>query len=928
MIEFRRTISLVSEDEGLNFMTLKKIGAGLVVTGFTVLSLFAAKAAEVDIQYDKFTLDNGLRVIVHEDRKAPIVAVSVWYHVGSKDEPEGKSGFAHLFEHLMFNGTENYDGEYFEPLEQVGATALNGTTWFDRTNYFQNVPTPAVDLALWLESDRMGHLLGAVTQEKLDNQRGVVQNEKRQGDNQPFGLVEYRLLEGLMPAGHPYRHSTIGSMEDLDAASLEDVKEWFRTYYGPNNAVLVLAGDIDAETARPLVEKYFGDIPAGPPLAKQQAWVPELKQSKRESMQDRVPNARLYRAWTVPGRSLRENAALEMAAGVLAGGKSSLLYKDLVYEKQLAIDVSVDVEDHQLTSFFQIQIDVKEGVDPAVVEARLDELLAEFLEDGPSRSALQRSKTGFKAARIRGLEQIGGFSGKATALAQGELYADDPGFYAQELDWIAEFKPADVRATARKWLTRGFYQLLVTPYADYATVETTADRSKLPEVNNAPDLVFPKVETARLSNGIELVLAERNSVPVVQIAVQFDAGYAADQGNKLGTAGLTMAMLDEGTTKRNALEISDEAEALGAQISSGSNLDMSTVTLNALKENLQPSVDLFSDIVRNPAFDEAELERLRVLTLAQIAQEKAQPVAIALRELPPLLYGEDHPYGIPFTGSGREDAVKTISREDLQAFQQNWLRPDNAKIFVAGDVTMDEIKPVLEKAFGKWQAPDAPKGVKSLDVVDRPEKGRVIIYNRPGSPQSMILAGHVAPPSGAENAIAIDAMNDVIGGQFTARVNMNLREDKGWAYGAFTFLQGARGQRPYIVYAPVQTDKTGDSLKEIIKELDAFTDDRPASDEEVARVINNGVRSLPGQFETAGSVLGAMLQNERYGRDMRYQSELTAKYRALDTNQVRAAAEEVVHPDSLVWLIVGDAEKVESQIREAGFDDVEVLSVN
>jgi len=909
-------------------MNFKTFGAGLALTGYAALSLCTANAADVEIQYEKFTLDNGLRVIVHEDRKAPIVAVSVWYHVGSKDEPEGKTGFAHLFEHLMFNGTENYDGEYFEPLEQVGATALNGTTWLDRTNYFQNVPTPAVDLALWLESDRMGHLLGAVTQEKLDNQRGVVQNEKRQGDNQPYGLVRYRLQEGLMPAGHPYRHSTIGSMADLDAASLDDVKEWFKTYYGPNNAVLVLAGDIDAETAKPLVEKYFGDIPAGPPLTKQQAWIPELKVSKREIMQDRVPNARLYRAWSVPGRSLQENAALEMAAGVLAGGKSSLLYKDLVYDKQLALDVSVNVEDHQLTSFFQIQVDVKQGVDPAVVEARLDELLAEFIEEGPSRSALQRSRTGYKAARIRGLEQIGGFSGKATALAQGELYAGTPGFYATELDWISAFKPADIRRVSQKWLTKGHYQLLVLPFEEFAAAETGADRSKLPEVNNAPDLVFPDIETAQLSNGIEIVLAERHSVPVVQVAVQFDAGFAADQGVKLGTAGLAMAMLDEGTKKRGALEISDEAEALGAQIASGSNLDMSTVTLNALKENLSPSVDLFSDIVQNPAFDENELVRLRTQTLAQIAQEKAQPVAIALRELPPLIYGEDHPYGIPFTGSGREDTVKAISREDLLAFQQSWLRPDNAKIFVAGDVTMDEIKPVLEKAFGKWQAPGTPKGVKQLGVVDRADGGRVIIYDRPGSPQSMILAGHVAPPSGAENAIAIDAMNDVIGGQFTARVNMNLREDKGWAYGAFTFLQGARGQRPYIVYAPVQTDRTGDSLKEIIKELDAFTGERPASDEEVSRVVNNSIRSLPGQFETSGAVLNALLQNERYGRDARYQSTLTAEFRGLDTEQVRAAAQEVIHPGSLTWLVVGDASKIESQIREAGFENVEVLSVN
>ncbi|MFZ5609784.1 MAG: M16 family metallopeptidase [Pseudomonadota bacterium] len=887
-----------------------------------------APAADIQLPYEQFTLDNGLTVIVHEDRKAPIVAVSVWYHVGSKDEPEGKTGFAHLFEHLMFNGSENHDKEYFEPLEEIGATALNGTTWFDRTNYFQNVPTPALDLALWLESDRMGHLLGAVTQEKLDNQRGVVQNEKRQGDNQPYGLVEYRMLEGLFPVGHPYRHSTIGSMADLDAASLEDVHEWFKTYYGPNNAILVLAGDIDAATARPLAEKYFGDIPAGPPLRQLKAWVPERATSTREVMQDRVPNARIYRAWTMPGRTTQDYVRLELAARALSMGKSSRLYKDLVYDSQLATAVDASIEEHELASIFTIEIDVKKGVEPATVEARLDRILGDFLAKGPSKSELERGATTINATIIRGLEQVGGFGGKAVALAEGALYAGDPNFILKALDWIEAATPADVKAAAGQWLSKGYYQLTVLPFGAFTAAATGADRSAMPAVEGTPDLSFPSLATDKLANGIEVVLAERHAVPVVQIAIQFDAGYAADQGARLGTASFAMAMLDEGTRKRNALQISEEQERLGAQITASSNLDTSSVSLNALKENLGAAIDLWADIVRNPIFDKAELERLRQLRLAQIAQEKAQPVGIALRELPPLLYGAGHAYGIPFTGSGTEASVQAIARDDLLAFQSRWLRPDNARVFVVGATTMAEIKPLLEKALGDWQAPSSPKGAKNIGEVALPAVGRILIVDRPGSPQSLILAGHVAPPTGADNNIAIEAMNDVIGGQFTARVNMNLREDKGWAYGALTLLQNARGQRPYLVYAPVQTDRTADSLAELIKELKAFTSAKPATEAEMVRVVNNAVRSLPGQFETSGAVLGALLANSQFDRPLDYQASLTARFRALGLDDVRAAAREVIQPDKLIWLVVGDRAKIEAPLRALGLGEVALAKTN
>ncbi len=882
----------------------------------------ATAATVVDIPYEKFTLDNGLTVIVHEDRKAPIVAVSVWYKVGSKDEPTGKTGFAHLFEHLMFNGSENFQGEYFEPFHRVGATAMNGTTWFDRTNYFQNVPTPALDMALWMESDRMGHILGVIDQAKLDEQRGVVQNEKRQGDNAPYGKTEYRVLDNLFPAGHPYKHSTIGSMADLDAASLDDVKSWFNDYYGAANTVLVLAGDINAATAREKASKYFGDIAAGPPLKRITSWVPKREYSSSEVMFERVPQVRIERHWVVPGRTTQQSAHLNLVADILGKGKNSPLYQELVYKAQIASSASASIQRHTLASMFRITVMLKPGADEAKANAIIDQVLADFFSNGPSEDQLERAQMRIRAGTIRGLEQIGGFGGKATALARGELYAGDPSFFKTRLAWISNASTVNVKNAANNWITEGAYNLTVRPFAEFTTTKSTVDRSiGLPTVGELPEVRFPEIQRATLKNGINIVLAERHTVPVVNIALQFDAGYASDStGAKLGTSSFAMAMLDEGTKSRSALEISIQKERLGANINTGSSLDTSNISLNTLTENLRPSLNLLADITLNPIFDQQEIDRLRGRWLSSIQQEKVQPIQIALRMLPPLLYGEDHAYGIPFTGSGTEDSIKSLNQADLVAFHKTWIRPDNVTIFVAGDTTMNDILPQLEKEFGKWKASKSSIPSKQINTVELPKQGRIIIVDKPDAPQSLILAGSLAPSTRADNNLAIGSMNDIIGGNFNARVNMNLREDKHWAYGAYTFMQDAEGQRPFMVYAPVQTDKTAASIKELVKELTNYIGDKPATADELTKTTQNNVNSLPGQYETTSAVLGSMLSNARFDRPDNYVSSLTAKHRALNLENVQGAAEEVIHPDQLTWLIVGDRAEIERQLKEEKID--------
>lgn len=880
---------------------------------------------EVHIPYEKFTLDNGLRVIVHEDRKAPIVSVGVWYHVGSKDEPTGKTGFAHLFEHLMFNGSENYNDEFFKPFDAVGATSMNGTTWFDRTNYFENVPTPALEMALWMESDRMGHLLGAVTQEKLDNQIGVVQNEKRQGDNAPYGLVEYRQLEGLFPVGHPYRHSTIGSLEDLQAASLDDVKDWFRQYYGAANTVIVLAGDIDAETARPMMEKFFGDIGAGPALKQHRAWVPTRINNTVEEMVDlKAPQVRIYRNWAVATRTDLDATELVLAADVLGGGKNSRLYQALVYNNQLAVSVEASMQPFELASMFEVQVTLKPGVDEAEAMRLIDEVMDTYLAEGPTAAELKRVKTSIIAGQVRGLEQVGGFNGKGTALAQSELYAGNPNFYSEAVDHLNNASAAEVLEASQKWLNQGYYQLTVRPVPEYVTTGGIDRSSGLPVVGDLPDLTFPAIEEATLANGMRVVVANRPTVPVVTMAMQFDAGYAADAGRPLGTASFALNMMDEGTATRSALEISAEAEGLGATLSTGSNLDMSTVRLSALKPNLAASLALAADVVRNPAFAQSEIDRLKPRWIQSIAQEKAQPVQLALRTLPAILYGDGHSYSVPYTGSGTVAAIEGMSRDDLVAFHTDWIRPDNATIFMVGDITLDEATAALEGTFGDWQAPASTVPAKNIAEVPLPDRSRVIIMDKPGSPQSLILAGHLYPSSGNPAFQTQEMASDILGGEFTSRVNMNLREDKGWAYGAYTFTTGARGQRMWLVYAPVQTDKTRESIAELGKEFTAYLGDRPATADELSLFVSKRVNSLPGQFETANSVLGSMLSNNRYGRPNDYVPSLKGQFQSLDIDEIKAQAQAIIHPGSLTWLIVGDRAAIEPGIRELNLGPIEV----
>ncbi len=921
--------------------------------GLAPAPLFAkpAAVAKVDIPFEQFTLPNGLRVVVHTDRKAPIVAVNVWYHVGSKDEPVGRTGFAHLFEHLMFQRSENHDGEYFEPFKQVGATGQNGTTNTDRTNYFENVPTTALDMALWMESDRMGHLLGAIDQAALDEQRGVVQNEKRQGENQPYGQVWTQLNRALYPKGHPYHHSVIGSMNDLNAASLDDVKNWFRTWYGPNNAVLVLAGDIDLATAKEKVATYFGSIPAGPTMAQPQVDVAVRPADTRETMTDKVPQVRIYRAWNVAEVGTADVDQLQLLGQVLGGAKSSRLAKRLEHEEKLVDNISAGAYASQLGSNFMVMATVKQGVDPAKVEAIIDEEIDRLVAEGPSAEELSRAKTAFRASFIRGIERIGGFGGKADALAECTVYTGDPGCFRDSLKNIDGATVAQLRTVGGKWLGKGSHTLIVEPGdrvvleeeasqspkpfelpaadAKYSTLPAQVDRSAgVPQTKTFPELKFPALQRATLKNGTRVILAERHEIPVVQFSYQFPGGFSADQDRKPGTANFAMSLMSEGAGKLGSLAFSDAADALGADMGASAGLDFSTVDLSALKENLAPSLGLYATLLRQPRFDQSEIDRVKGSWIAGIKQEKANPTASAMRVLPPLLYGKGHPYAIPFTGSGDEAAIASLTRDDLVDFHRDWLRPEEGTLIVVGDTTLKEIVPLLNRQLGDWKAEGPAPKVKAAVDVALPSTARVFLIDQPGAVQANLFAGQVVPSSVDPGSIRFDIANGVLGGDFTSRLNMNLREEKHWSYGARSSASSTVGQRPWMAMAPVQIDKTGPALAEMRKEIVEFANgSKPATAAEVQRIRNIQTLSLPGAYETASSVLGTIGSMVQFQRPDDYVFQRKAEIESLTPAQVQQAAA-AIKPDALTWVVVGDLKQTEAAVRALKLGEVSVIDAD
>ena len=890
-----------------------------------VVALLAAGAMAQTlppVKFEKYELSNGLDVILHEDHDIPMVAVNVWYHVGSKNEEEGRTGFAHLFEHMMFQGSEHHDAEYFAPLEKIGG-AVNGSTTEDRTNYWENVPSNYLELALWLESDRMGYLVPAMTQEKLDNQRDVVKNERRQGlDNQPYAKASELMLPLLFSSEHPYSWTVIGSMDDLSAASMEDVSNFFRKYYAPNNASLCIAGDFNPADAKAMVEKYFAPLPPGAPVDRMTSWIPTMETERRAVAEDNVNLPRLYYSWHTPGYYKPGDAEFDLLANALASGKTSRLYKELVYDKQIAQDVSAYQESREISGTFTVEVTAKEGHTLAEIENAVDAILTNLLKNGITQTELDQAKTAWQTSFIRRLERVGGFGGRADKMNEYNTMLGDPDMFQWDMDRYANATVSGVNSYLNKYVSLNRRAVLhVVPQGELAAKDAPAgDLTVTPGPSAEPSFTPPQIQKTELSNGLKVLVVENHELPLVQTSLIFASGWAADPANRPGAGSLTAELLDEGTKTRTALQISETAKSLGASLGTSSSRDGCGVSLNVLKTKLDPALDLMADVVLNPTFPKDELERVRKDYLGRIQQEAKEPFTSAFKSYLRELYGPEHPYGQPYTGSGTEKSINALTQQDLIDYYTANYMPNNAAVIMVGDITLDEAKTKLEKVFKAWK----PGTVTANQVPDPAPitKTRVCIVDKPGAAQSVIVVGHFGLKRSDPNYLAVDVMNNTFGGQFTSRLNMNLREDKGYTYGAGAFFMDTRGLGPFVAYAQVQSDVTKEAVREFIKEMRDITTTRPLTDDEVRDSKANMIKSFPGQFETIGGIAGQLVQMLRFDLPEDELQTYVDRVTAIDGAMATKAAKDYLHPDATLIVVVGDRAKIEPGLRELELGDV------
>ena len=964
------------------------------------------------IKFTETSLANGLRVILHEDHSTPIVAVNIWYHVGSKNEVPGRTGFAHLFEHMMFQGSKHYDNDYFIPLQEAGGT-LNGSTNSDRTNYWEVVPSNFLELALWLESDRMGYLLDALTEEKLANQRDVVKNEKRQNyDNRPYGLVGERLASAMYPPGHPYRWLTIGSMEDLDAASLEDVSDFFRRFYTPNNASLVIAGDFSAEEALSLVEKYFGPIKRGPAVEPVVAPTPRIEREIRMTMEDRVSLPRIYMSWHGVPAWARDDSELDTLSTVLAGGKGSRLYQALVYEQQLAQDVTAFNNSRELGGQFQIVATARPGKTSEELEQAINAQLEKLKRDAPpTGEEMERAFNARESSFVYSLQTIGGFGGRSDQLNQYAVFLGDPGYFHQDLLRYRGVTSEDVSRVANSYLTDGRLILTVVPgaRADLEKKKTTtgapapagpsnalappAQQTPGPTIPGAqstaapplstgttvdvgpivagqsapvgpaagarqqtraeaaattpagaappaatahtaphekhdeqaqpvglyappkaqpdPSFALPSIQRRTLSNGLEVVMVEHHDLPVVTLNMVLKTGAAADPLDASGLASITSALLDEGTRRRSALDISNELAAIGARLGTGADWDLSGVSVLTVARHLERALDIFTDVLTNPAFPERELELQRASRLTTIMQRRDNPQDIAGVVYASLLYGRQHPYGHAIIGD--EESVRAVTNSNIKSFYETYYRPNNATLIVVGDVGPDTLVPQLERAFAGWERAIVPP----VQIAAPPERDRAALYlvDKPGAAQSILVIGQVGPSRSTPDYFPLLLMNMMLGGQFTSRLNLNLREDKGYTYGARTFFDYRRGPGPFAASTSVQTAVTKEAIEEILKELRGIRGEVPITEAELEFSKQAVIRGFPRSFETPEQIANRLADVVLYDLPDDYFNHYIDNIRNVSREAVADVARRYLDPSKMVILVVGDRQAIEPGLR-------------
>ena len=912
-------------------MRIKQIFAGLFAT---VLLLSATGLAQKSgdklppLKLKEFQLKNGLKVLLHEDRSTPIVSVGLWYHVGSKNEVEGRTGFAHLFEHMMFQGSKNYNADYFTPLQEVGAS-INGTTNVDRTWYFETVPSNFLELALFMEADRLGGLLEAMTQEKLDNQRDVVKNERRQRvDNQPYGTAFEKIAQIMYPKPHPYNWTTIGSLEDLQAASMDDVKSFFRQYYVPNNTILILSGDFDEKQARGWIDKYFGGLSNGEPIKRPNPTQPKLEKEIRTTVEDSVPVSRRYYAWHGVRAYAPDEPALDFLSFILSNGRTSRLQSNLVYGKEIAQSVFAGSGTNEIAGVFQIQATARPGKSLDDIEKEIDAEIARIQATPPTAEEMSRALNSIESQTVFGMQTV---LGKAGQMATFAGYLGKPNWFQADLDRYRAVTAADVQRVAKGYLTPNRLVMTYVPRSGEASRgPRAADRTttaasngkkddptiaeqaaKLPKGGPDPKFSLPRIEKTKLSNGIDLWMVEQHELPIVSMNMVFGTGSSNEPSDRTGVAGLTSQMLDDGTASRSAADIANQLQSIGANIDAGSGWDSTTVSLQTLTKNLEKGLEIYADVIRHPSFPANELESLRGRLLVGLRQQRANPNAISNVVYNKVLYG-DHAYGRTNT----EATVKAITRDDITAYYGSTYQPGNATLIVVGSFDKAALKGQVEKAFGSWKGGNG--SAKDLGVPKPLEKAGIYLVDRPNSAQSVVSIGHVGIDRGNPDYFPVVVMNSILGAGFTSRINMNLREDKGYTYGARSGFVFRRGAGPFSAGGDIQTAVTKEAIVELIKELNDIRGGRPVTQKELDYNKQSLIRRFPAGFETVGQISNQLSNLVVYGLPDTYFNDYISKVNAVTIADVDRVAKKYLDPSRMAIVIVGDRKVIEAGLKELG----------
>jgi zinc protease len=912
----------------------------------------AEKPAASSIPFKKFVLDNGLELVVHEDHSDPVVAVYVYYHVGSAREVAGRSGFAHLFEHMLFQGSEHVgDDQHFKLVQGAGGT-LNGSTTSDRTNYFEVLPSNQLELALWLESDRMGFLLPAMTQAKLDNQRDVVKNERRQNyENRPYGQSEGVIEAALYPPDHPYSWLTIGTQEDLTAASLDDVKGFFQRWYGPNNATLAVGGDVKTDEVVALVKKYFGSLPRGPAVETPKPRPTSLAAEKRLVMEDRVKLPELSLTWPSVPAHASDEAALDVLANILAANNSAILDKAFKIDAHLASEVRASNRSRELAGEFSITLRPNPGVTLDTLEEKTRALLAKLGKDGVDPKQLERVKSRYEAGAVRRLETVGQ---RTATLADSNTFTKDPGYFDEEVRRRMAVTPDDVRGVLERYvLGKPAIVLSVVPEgkgalaaagstADgkglAAAVEAawkdprekkiaaiaaapvtgpapTIDRTKQPGAGAAIEFHAPKVWHGQLADGVAVVGTRYTEIPMTTISLSIPAGRLFETQDTLGLASMTAELLQQGTRSLTATGFIEELDRLGATLNASADDEEVTFSLSCLTKHVDEAVRLLGDVILHPRLAEEDFDRVRSDRLVAIDTRADQIRILAADAYRRLLWG-DTVAGMPTIGT--HATVEKMKLADVQAFWTAHGIPAGSRLIYVGPGGAEDVQKLFAPLTADWKAGAAAKKLEA--PATRPiESTKIYLVDKPGAPQSELRIGHVSIASTDPDFYPLTVLNYPLGGLFSSRVNLNLREDKGYTYGARSAVDGGPLPGAFTASAAVKTDVTKESVVEFMKELNKIRDG--ITDKELSFTKDSITQTATRQYESTRDLAGMLDNISRYGWPDDYTERRLKQLSGFSLDDMKSQAQKHIHPDAMVILVVGDKKKIAAGLAEAGYGE-------